>query len=115
MEEHEKEIINLALDKLLNKKSYFDICIVDKVAETLNVNPGINPDYRFLSTLHCINYSDMSNDLKEKLPAMIMAVLSGRFDISLMTKALVAVQTGEIKDLPNTEDDYPTRNVSYLR
>jgi len=111
MESHQIEIINLALDKMLNRESHFSICTVDKLAKTLGVNCEMHPDYTFLNALHCVHYSEMSGDLKSRLPNMIMAVLSGRFDTGAMAKALAAVSTGEIKDLPNTEDDQPTRRL----
>lgn len=97
MNQHQIEIINLALDKLLNKSGHFSICSVDKIAETLGVNCGLHPDYKYLSTLHCVDYSEMSAGLKAKLPEMIMAVLSGKFDTSAMAKALAAVSGGKIK------------------
>lgn len=111
MQSHHIEIINLALDKMLNREMHFSICAVDKLAKTLGVNPNMNPEYKYLNNLHCVNYSEMSGDLKARLPGMIMAVLSGRFDTGVMAKALAAVKAGEIKDLPNTEDDEPTRSL----
>jgi len=109
MQNHHIEIINLALDKMLNRDSYFCICTVDKLAETLGTNCKMHPDYKYLSTLHCVHYSEMSAGLKARLPEMIMAVLSGRYDTNVMAKALAAVASSEIKDLPETEDDQPTR------
>lgn len=109
MQSHHIEIINLALDKMLNRESHFSICTVDKLAKTLGTNCELHPEYKFLNTLHCVHYSEMSADLKGRLPEMIMAVLSGRYDTGVMAKALAAVSAGEIKDLPNTEDDKPTR------
>lgn len=109
--EHHQEIISLALDKMLNKQRHFSICTVDKLAETLGVNQHMHPDYKFLSALHCVHYTEMSLELKQKLPEMIMTVLSGRFETGLMAKALMAVRGGEIKNLPETEDDNPTRSL----
>ncbi len=111
MKEYQIEIVNLALDKLLNRESHFSICAVDSLAKTLGVNCKLHPDYKFLNALHCVHYSEMSSDLKGKLPEMIMSVLSGRFDTGVMAKALAAVAAGEIKDLPETEDDKPTRKL----
>ena len=104
-----QEIITLALDKLLNKSKHFSICDVDKLSETLGTNSSSHPDYKFLNALHCVDYSEMSAELKSELPEMIMRVLTARFETGLMVKALLAVSSGEIKDLPNTEDDMPTR------
>lgn len=105
----EQEAVALALDKMLNKQSYFDICTIDKLGDHLGVNPKSHPTYSLLNTLHCVEYVDMSAELKGKLPELITSVLTAKFDTSVMSKALFAVRTGEIKDLPNTEDDLPTR------
>ena len=115
MENHHIEIINLALDKMLNRGSHFSICTIDKLAKAIGTNCALHPDYRYLSNLHCVNYSEMSPDLIDRLPGMIMSVLSARFDTSVMAKALAAVHNGEIKDLPNIEDDCPTRVVRLFK
>jgi len=114
MKGHELEIINLALDKMLNRESHFNICAVDKLAKTLGVNCSAHPDYKYLNTLDCVGYAEMSLDLKAKLPEIIMAVLSGHFDTDLMVKALTAVRNGEVKDLPCIEDVGPTTKVVKL-
>ncbi|VUD48603.1 hypothetical protein TDB9533_01266 [Thalassocella blandensis] len=110
MDKHQIEIIEIALNKLLNKQGFFSICEVDRLAKTLGTNCEAHPDYKFLSALHCTSYADMSNDLKTKLPKMIMNVLSSRFDTSLIAKALAAVASGEVKDLPIIEDTAPPAN-----
>jgi hypothetical protein len=100
----QQEVIMAALDKMLNKSNHFSICDVDKLAKVLGVNPSSHPDYKLLSALHCVSYGDMSASMKAELPSRVMAVLSARFDVSLMAKALEAVSSGEIKDLPPIED-----------
>lgn len=115
MDSCQQEIVSLALDKMLNRSAHFSICDVDRLAKTLGANCDAHPDYRYLSALHCVRYSDMSNELKDKLPLLIMSVLSSRFDTHLMARALAAVQSGEIKDLPCTEDDRPTRRLVLTR
>lgn len=109
MEKHHTEIIQITLNKLLNKNSFFSICDVDRLSDVLGTNCQAHPDYKYLHSLHCCSYSDMSRDLKEKLPEMIMNVLTSRFDTGLMAKALAAVANGEIKDLPYIEDSEPPK------
>jgi len=109
MQDYQKEIIATALDKMLNRQNHFSICTVDKISEAIGSNCSSHPDYKFLNALHCVNYSEMSEELKSKLPELIMSVLTARFDTGLMVKAMDAVLSGEVKDLPNTEDDLPTR------
>jgi len=107
MEAYHTEIIGLALDKMLNQESHFSICTVDKLAKIIGSNCSSHPEYKFLNSLHCVHYSEMSADLKAKLPEMIMNVLSSRFETGVMVKALAAVANGEIKDLPYIEDNAP--------
>lgn len=111
MEQHHQEIIGLALDKMLNREQHFSICAIDKLARTLGVNCEAHPDYKYLSSLHCVHYSEMSAGLKAKLPEMILGVLSSRVDTELMARALIAVKNGEVKSIPSSEDDCPTRTM----
>ena len=108
MEDFKEEVVMLLIDKILNKSSYFSVCDVEKLGKTLGYNVKSHPDYKYLNALHCTHYADMSNELKSKIPVMIMNCVSNQFDSSLITKALLAVKGGEVKDLPNTEDDCPT-------
>lgn len=109
------EALGLALDKLLNRSASFSICSIDALGKSLGTNPDLHPDYKFLRTLHCVDYSSMSSELRAQLPKTIMAVLSQRYDTDLMAKALSAVMGGEIKSLPPTEDDNPTRTIRLAR
>lgn len=100
----ESEVVKTTLDNLFNNKGHFDICTVDKLGRILNVNPQTHPDYDLLSALHCVNYSKMSAQMKSELPDRVMTVLTAKFETGLMAKALLAVSTGEINDLPPIED-----------
>jgi len=106
---HKAEIVKIGIDELLNKSGYFSICDLNKLAETLGVNAKLSKDYIYLNQLHCVNYSDMSDELLSDIPNMIMNCLSSSFDSGVMAKALIAVTAGEINGLPSSEDDIPTR------
>ena len=102
----ESEVVRLKLDKLFNGGSSFYITDVDAIGKMIGTNPQSHKDYRFLSGLHCVSYSDMSEELLSELKGRCMAVISARFDTDLMSKALMAVMNGEVKDQPQIEDTY---------
>ena len=104
MDSFQQETIKIALDEMFNGSSHFSICDVDKLSKILGSNCKSHPDYKFLSALHCVDFSSMSSDLKTELPNRVMNVLSTQFDTGLMSKALLAVSNGEVKDLPPIED-----------
>lgn len=104
MDKFQQEAVSLALDKMFNQSSHFSICVIDKLAKNLGVNCESHPDYKVLNTLHCVHYTEMSAEMKAELPNKVMNVLSAKFEVGLMAKALAAVANGEIKDLPPIED-----------
>ena len=104
MSQFKAETIRIALDKMLNGSGHFSICDLDKLGSLLGTNPKTHPDYRILNALHCVNYTEMSAEMKAELPGKIMGVLSASFDTDLMAKALIAVSSGEVKNLPPIED-----------
>lgn len=104
MEEFKKEALRLKLDKILNRDSFFQVCAVDSLAKMIGVNAKAHPDYQQLRALHCVDYSEMSDAMKAELPTKIMNCLTTSFDTRIMTKAIAAVATGEIKPLPPIED-----------
>ena len=104
MDDFQREAIQLNLDKLLNGSSHFSICAVDNMGKLLGVNPESHPDYKVLNALHCVRYVEMSSSMKAELPNKIMNCLMASFDTSLMSRALMAVANGEIKNLPPIED-----------
>lgn len=64
-----------ALRKMV-KQGHFSICTVDEI---LKMTGGV-PDartYQVLRLLHCVNYSEMPDELREKLPELLKAVFSG--------------------------------------
>lgn len=104
MEEFKKEALRLKLDKILNRDSFFSVCAIDSLAKMIGVNARANPEYRQLKALHCVDYDEMSEEMKAELPNKIMRCLTTSFDTSLMSKAIAAVVTGEIKPQPPIED-----------
>jgi len=104
MDEFKQETIRIALDKMLNDSGHFSICDVDKLANLIGTNPRSHPDYKVLNALHCVDFDKMSVEMKAELPNKIMNVLSASFETDLMARALIAVSTGEVKNLPPIED-----------
>jgi len=105
--EIDTEIVKLRLEKMLNGSGYFSICDLDRLGRMMGVNVQSHLSYKKLSTLHCINYSEMSPALKNEISSMVMECLTSRFETGLMAKAITAIRNGEVKDEPNIEDFSP--------
>lgn len=104
MDAFTKETVKLKLDDIFNNSRYFSIHEINELASMLGVNIHSHPDYKVLRALSLVEYSSMSPSMKEELPNKVMSVLSSSFDTELMSKALIAVANGEIKELPPIED-----------
>jgi len=102
----ESDIVKLKMDEMFNGRGHFSICDIDDIGKIIGANPQSHKDYKLLKALHCVHYSDMSNDILAELKERCMAVMSAKFDTGLMSKALIAVMNGEVKDQPQIEDTY---------
>jgi hypothetical protein len=68
-----KEGVILALKKM-HKDNYFSVCVINQLYEFHNLK--ISPERRqFYRTLHCVDWGDMSDEMKESLTAMIFTDL----------------------------------------
>ena len=82
MENLEKEVIKTALKKMF-KESHFNICTIDKCLKISNTIPD-KFVYNNMSALHCVNYSEMSEDLRKWLfENVILLFNNNRFDFSI--------------------------------
>ncbi len=98
------EIVKIKLDALLNKRGSFCICDLRDIGDLIGTNVRMRPQYKRLQALHCVDYADMSKDLLDELPSMVMACLTARYNTDLMAKALMAVHTNEINSSTEVED-----------
>ncbi len=57
------------------KQGHMSICTIDKVAGLMNVDPK-GRAYNVLSTLHCVDFSEMSKKLRDVIPDLIRECLS---------------------------------------
>lgn len=96
----EKDVVVTALKKLFSGKS-FSICEVDTIGEILGANPRQHRNYPLLRALHCINYAEMTDEVRQALPAKVMECL--RPD-GLNFEAMAMALTREGRDLPPIED-----------
>lgn len=70
-----------ALRKMI-QSGHFDICCIRNVCEMLDIVAD-RDSMKILTTLHCVDYNQMSPDLLAELPTLIHRVLnSPRFDAS---------------------------------
>lgn len=58
-----------------DRKGYFDICVVRESAKIMNVCPG-GRAYDILHVLHCVDFGNMPQELRESIPALIRECLS---------------------------------------
>ena len=88
MHKHTQEIVKLKLKRLL-EKNFFDICDLDAVGKLLGANPQGSESYQALRTVHCMDYNDMSSELRDDIPRMVMEALTPRHNVDAMAEALV--------------------------
>lgn len=98
----EKACVEAALNKLLNGCTFY-ICDLNNIAEMVGSEPRRSPRYKFLRGLHCIKYADMSPDLRNSIPAMVLECL--RPDTVDPAAVMFAV-LAEGRQLPTVEDRY---------
>ena len=87
------EVLEQSLRKLFAGR-YFDICTVNSIGEMLGTEPRQHPDYKYLSALHCVHYSDMSATVRDELPGRVAAVLRPGFDINAAAMAFALTAEG---------------------
>jgi hypothetical protein len=81
-------VVEASLQKLLTER-HFSICTVDAIMEVMNV-PRNSQAYKLLHTLHCMDYSSMTKELRETIPLLVREVLIGECheDQKLTVKAI---------------------------
>lgn len=73
MEDLKKLAAMTALNKLM-RDGHFSICTLDSVAKMMNVVTG-GESYAILRSIHCVDYADMPQELREAIPQLISDVL----------------------------------------
>ncbi|AII27517.1 hypothetical protein Q21_gp40 [Vibrio phage VPp1] len=60
---------------MITKKGYFDICTLDKALRTMGIQAQCGKSYSILSSLHCMDYKDMPNELRRSIPMLVQNVV----------------------------------------
>jgi hypothetical protein len=68
-------VAKTAVKKMLDG-GYLDICTIDKVLSLLGVVPN-QEAYKMLSTLHCVYYRDMPQELQAQIPVLLKHCFNG--------------------------------------
>lgn len=71
------ELKAMATTAILNKtlkSSFFSICSIDEAAKVMGRNPHCE-EYDLLRSLHCVDYSKMPRELREKIPSLVALCL----------------------------------------
>lgn len=85
--ELKKMVVQTAMKKLFDEK-YFSICTVRKIAELIGA-PKRGAAWSMLETLHCIDYADMPDELRESIPYLINECLAAKQEA--MTDTCIAL------------------------
>ncbi len=73
-------VVMQAVKHLLHER-HFSVCQLDKVLDLMDA-PRKSEAYRLLSALHCVNYTDMPADLRNRIPHLINEALRPQAAIS---------------------------------
>ena len=94
MNEFHKQAAITGLKKMFKSK-YFSIGVVQEACTIAGVHLN-EKDMAAMRALHCVDFADMSDDLKKMLFAKVMEVLSAEqsFNIELLSSALDGGRTG---------------------
>ena len=74
MNKFQEEAILTVLKKMFNE-SHFNICTVDKCLEITKAIPN-KVDYDTLSLLHCVNWNEMSQELRDQVFEKTLALIA---------------------------------------
>lgn len=66
---------NHTLVDMITKKSYFDICTLDKALKNMGVQAQCGKSYGILNSLHCMDYKDMPLELRQNIPMLVQNVI----------------------------------------
>jgi len=87
----ERAAVIAALRKMVGDGS-FNICVIDKIIKVIGNVPDVRA-YSVLSLLHCVNFRDMSEELRRELPALLHDCLGGvEFTLDLPVDGLVRME-----------------------
>ena len=75
MDAIERAAVLAALRKMVSD-GWFSICVIDKILKMTETVPDRRA-YDVLSLLHCVNFRDMSEELRRELPALLSDCLGG--------------------------------------
>lgn len=75
MPETQQLVLRTATRKLFDKR-YFDICTVDTLMKLIGTTAPTHA-YTQLRALHCVDYADMPQDLRERIPHLVRECLAG--------------------------------------
>lgn len=81
MEQTKKLVVTAALGKLFDE-SYFCICTLNNVMDLIGSRRD-GESYKLLRALHCIHYSKMDQDLRDRIPMLVNECLRQKSNVSV--------------------------------
>lgn len=77
------EAVKASLQKMV-RRGYIDICVIDSALKLLGIIP-IGSSHAILRQLHCVDFVDMSPDLRAQIPQLLRDVFQG-MDVSFESR-----------------------------
>lgn len=81
MEQTKKLVVTAALGKLFDE-SYFSICTLNNVMDVIG-SRRCGEAYTLLHALHCVDYSKMDQDLRDRIPMLVNECLRQKANVSV--------------------------------
>lgn len=78
-------IVQTAVENLF-EKSYFDICILDKLLKIIQARQA-GPAYEMLRLMHCVDYGKMAPELRDRIPHLVNECLRQKENVMDATMA----------------------------
>ncbi len=88
MEQTKKLVVTAALGKLFDD-SYFSICTLNNVMDVIGSRRA-GEAYTLLHALHCVHYSKMDQDLRDRIPMLVNECLRQRSNVSAATNTAMS-------------------------
>lgn len=82
-------VAQVALNSLFENK-HFSICKLNEVMELLKKGRSNSKVYKQLHALHCVDYADMPDELKNQIPHMINELLTNKTPTQAATNVALA-------------------------
>lgn len=93
MDKIKAKVAETAMRKMLRAERHFSICTVDNCLRMLNI-PADPEIYNTLRPLHCVDWADMDQELREAVIAMLASLFRGAA-MPVLSEAMFGESVGQ--------------------